>query len=173
MKQGWIQILGGLAILIIIPVLTILCLSPDVHDWIRSSLAGQFRPDDPSREDKSSGASQLMEQYRFPDSISKIAKISEEEPDLSKAASVPSSGFSRAMLRLQRALQAYPNWRTRDVFRAVNGRETTAQTAPCPFEQIDGEQSVVLGQDGHGKASLTETLNRCAAALEQTTDQRH
>ena len=165
------QTVGGLAILIVIPVLTIFCLSPDVHDWIRASIAGQSRPESPSQAGKNGDASQLMKQHLLPDSISKIAKVSQEELDIPKAASVPSSDFSRAMLRLQSALQSYPNWRTRDVFRAVNHGKAAPKTAPCPFEQIDGEQSVVLGGDNHGNASLTETLNRCAAAVEQAADQ--
>jgi hypothetical protein len=165
---GWAQTLGGLAILVVIPVLTILCLSPDVHDWVRASITAHFQPEDSSGEVKGSDASERMKRYRLPDSISKIAKISEAEPDPAKADPIQPSDFSRAIFRLQRALQAYPHWSTKEVFRAANDREASEKTAPCPFERIDGEQSVVLGEGKHGGLSLTETLNRCAAAVEQT-----
>jgi hypothetical protein len=166
MKQGWLQTLGGLAILVVLPLVTVLCLSPDVHDWVRTSIIGLLREQDSSPQKAGDNASQQMKNYRLPDAISKIAQISEAEPDFSQSASAPSSGFSRAVFRLQRALRAYPDRNTKNVFRAVNGGENSVKTAPCPFERINGEQSVVLAK-GDGGASLTETLNRCAAAVEQ------
>lgn len=169
MKQGWIQTLGGLMILTLIPSLTILCLSPDFRDWVRDSITAHSQSEDSTEEIKSNNASEAVKSYRLPESISKIAEVSEVEPNLSKTEQTQSSDFSLAILRLQRALRAYPNRTTKDVFRAINSGETTAQAAPCPFERIDGEQSVVLTKDEHGSVSLTETLNRCAAAVEHTT----
>ena len=164
--------MSGLLILTIIPVLTILCLSPDVHDWVRTSIAAHFRSANSSQETKGNDASRLMKRYRLPDSLSKIAEVSKEESDLTKSAPIQSSDFSRAIFRLQRALQAYPNWNTKAVFHVVNSRETTAKTAPCPFERIDGEQSVLLTEGEHG-VSVIETLNRCAAAVEQAAGGEH
>jgi hypothetical protein len=162
------QTLGGIAILFGIPALTFLSLSPDVHAWVRASINAYLPSENTIQEKDSSSASELLRRYQLPSSISKIAEISEgTEPDLSKAASIQSSDFSRAMSRLHLALDAYPNWKTEDIFRAVNEKQSAAKILPCPFERIDGEQSVVLN-DGLGGVSLARTLNRCAEAVEQT-----
>lgn len=163
------QTLGGLAILIVVPVLTVLCLSPDVHYWLRASFTAGSHFQNPPKATENRGTSEVIKQYGIPNSISKIAEVSEEEPDLSKAAQTQSSDVSRAVLRLQHALQIYPNWSQKDIFGAVNGGEASLKSAPCPFERIDGEQSLLLATGKHGSASLTETLNRCAVAIEQMT----
>ena len=164
--ENWTQILGGLTILLVIPVITVLCLSPDFHEWVRTTIGALLRSEDTALETKRANAAERIKQYRLPDSISKIAKISEEEPDLSKTAPPQSSDLSHAVLRLQRALEAYPDPKTRNVFHIVNTEDFTAKTAPCPFVSISGEQSVLLRQNKH-LASLAETLNRCAEAVEQ------
>ena len=164
---GWLQITGGLTVLLVVPALTVLCLSPEVHNWIRASMGVHLRPDNTGEKTKDAGDSERMKQYRLPNSIAEIAQVSEAEPDFSKTTPAQSSDASRAILRLHRALEAYPKWNTRDVFRAVNEKEATAQNLPCPFERIDGEQSIVLGAGKHGDVSLAKTLNRCAEAVEQ------
>src|SRR5438270_1935040 len=152
---GWTQTLGGIAILFGIPVLTFLSLSPDVHAWVRATIDAYWPSENAVQEKNSSGTAALLGRYRLPNSIWKIAEISEEaEPDLSKAASLQSSDFSRAISRLHLALHAYPNWKTEDVFRAVNGKHSAAKILPCPFERIDGEQSVVLSGRGLEGVSL-------------------
>jgi hypothetical protein len=168
-RQGWIQTLGGLTVLSVIPALTVLCLSPDVHAWVRASISAHFQSKNRVQATKDTGISRMIKQYRLPDSISKIAEISEVQTDISKEASTQPSDLSRAILRLHRALQAHPSWKTKDVFHAANEKESMAKNSPCPFERIDGEQSVVLSNGEHGNVSLVRTLNRCAEAVEQVT----
>ena len=169
---NWIQTLGGLTVLLVIPVLTVLCLSPDFHAWLRASLSAHVPSANTKEETSGHNASERIRQYRLPTAISKIAEISQEEPDRVDANSASPSGFSRSMLRLRHALEAYPGSNTKDVLRAANAMESEAKTPPCPFEQIDGEQSMALDKDEQGNVSLAKTLNRCAEAVEQLERRR-
>ena len=166
-RGNWIQTLGGLTVLLVIPVLTVLCLSPDFHAWLWASLSAHVPSAKAREETGSNSTSERIRQYRLPAAISKIAEISQEEPDRIDANSASPSGFSRSMLRLRHALEAYPGSNTKDVFRAANTLESEAKTPPCPFEQIDGEQSMALGKDEHGNVFLAKTLSRCAEAVER------
>ncbi|MBV9225171.1 MAG: hypothetical protein JOY85_14150 [Acidobacteriaceae bacterium] len=112
-------------------------------------------------------------QQSLPESIFKIAEVSEVEPDDSKTESVPPSELSHAISQLHRALQARPHSQIKDVLNSANRLHAAASPRPCPFEWIGSEGSLVLSHEADGGISLVKTLNRCAEAVEQTALQGH
>lgn len=113
----------------------------------------------------------IVKRQRLPESIFKIAEVSEAEPDDLKADSAPPSELSHAISDLHRALQARPHLQVEDVLDQANRLHAEANPRPCPFEWIGNEASIVLSHEADGRISLVKTLNRCAEAVEETTVQ--
>ena len=168
--QGWIQTWGGVTILLVLPAIASICFFPEIQSWVRSIITdSQPWPSITVHEIEATTRFPVTKQQRLPQAIFKIAEVSEAEPDFSHTGPVPASELSRAVLRLHQALDARPGLKARDIFDAVNRRQFAADPAPCPFEWIGDEGSVVLSNKADGRISLVKTLHQCAAAVEQVT----
>ena len=173
-SQGWIQTVGGVTILFILPIIGLICSFPKIQVWAHST----FMDAQPSSlstvpTTKTMASRPEAKQQSLPESIFKIAEVSEVEPDDSKTESVPPSELSHAISQLHRALQARPHSQIKDVLNSANRLHAAASPQPCPFEWIGSEGSLVLSHEADGGISLVKTLNRCAEAVEQTTLQGH
>ncbi len=152
---------SGIAGLLAISAIAVLCFFTKAHDWAWS--------------DQSTAPSKLTHnlhlrwprQYLLPNSILNIAEVSEADRDRWRAASIPPSQFSRAALRLHRALQAHADRTTADLFRAANKTSSGTGALTCPFEVIGGEQTLVLGSKENKNPSPAAALDRCAEAVER------
>jgi hypothetical protein len=152
--------LGGITVLFTVPLLVALAFSPEFHEWVRSLLS-QHTP-----EQKTVAAIEKTKRFLLPEAILKIAEVSRVEPDSISADLTPASKSSRALLRLQRTLQAHAGTKTEDILRAANESRPGANRLACPVELIRGEQSLTLGKGPNGEVSFAETLDRCAEAIE-------
>ena len=78
---------------------------------------------------------------------------------------VAQSEFSQGVGRLSAAFNKFPGVDPETIMRAVNRKAAASGSSVCAFKWNDGQPALQWG--GHGGASLSDTLTRCAAAVER------